>query len=53
MELKYKNIQINKNDVSIEDATKLIIQEKLTNKKLSKDLASVAAIWRERTRSYN
>ena len=47
MEVKYKNIQINKNDVAIEDATKLIIQEKLTNKKLSKDLSSVANIWRK------
>ncbi|PPR17216.1 MAG: Aerobic cobaltochelatase subunit CobT [Alphaproteobacteria bacterium MarineAlpha9_Bin3] len=47
MESKYKNIQINKNDVAIEDATKLIIQEKLTNKKLSKDLYKVADIWRK------
>ena len=47
MQSKYKNIQINKNDVAIEDATKLIIQEKLTNKKLSKDLYKVADIWRK------
>ena len=28
MEVKYKNVLINKNEVAIEDATKLIIQEK-------------------------
>ncbi len=46
MESKYKNIQINKNDVAIEDAAKLIIQEKLTNKKLSKDLHKIVDVWK-------
>ena len=51
MEGKYKNNQIekliNKNEVAIEDAVKLIIQEKLTNKKLSKSLLEVTDIWRK------
>ena len=46
MESKYKNIQINKNDVAIEDSAKLIIQEKLTNKKLSKDLHKIVDVWK-------
>jgi cobaltochelatase CobT len=51
MEGKYKDSQINKlmnkNEVAIEDAAKLIIQEKLTNKKLSKNLSEITKIWRK------
>ena len=51
MESKYKNNQIsklmNKNEVAIEDAAKLIIQEKLTNKNLSKNLSKLTDIWRK------
>ena len=50
MESKYKNNQANKlldrNEVSIEDAVKLIIQEKLTNKILSKTLLEITNTWR-------
>jgi cobaltochelatase CobT len=50
MESKYKNNHIskllNKNEIAIEDAVKLIIQEKLTNKKLSKNLLKITDIWR-------
>ena len=51
MEAKYKNNQINnlihRNEVAIEDAVKLIIQEKLTNKKLSKKLIAITNTWRK------
>ena len=51
MESKYKNNKVNKlinrNEVSIEDAAKLIIQEKLTDKTLSKDLLEITNIWRK------
>ena len=51
MEAKYKNNHINKlinrNEIAIEDAAKLIIQEKLTNKKLSKDLLDITNTWRK------
>ncbi|MDB9761851.1 cobaltochelatase subunit CobT [Alphaproteobacteria bacterium] len=51
MESKYKNNQVNKllnrNEVSIEDAAKLIIQEKLTDKILSKDLLDITNTWRK------
>jgi cobaltochelatase CobT len=51
MESKYKNNQANKlldrNEVSIEDAVKLIIQEKLTNKILSKTLLEITNTWRK------
>lgn len=51
MESKYKNNKVNKlinrNEVSIEDAAKLIIQEKLTDKTLSKDLLEITNTWRK------
>ena len=51
MESKYKknkvNKLINRNEVSIEDAAKLIIQEKLTDKTLSKDLLEITNTWRK------
>ncbi len=51
MESKYKDNQIknliNKNEVAIEDAAKLIIQEKLTEKQLSKELLEITNIWRK------
>ena len=51
MESKYKNHKVNKlidrNEVSIEDAAKLIIQEKLTDKTLSKDLLEITNTWRK------
>ena len=51
MESKYKNHKVNKlinrNEISIEDAAKLIIQEKLTDKTLSKDLLEITNIWRK------
>jgi len=51
IEAKYENSKIskliNRNEIAIEDAVQLIIQEKLTNKKLSKQLTEISNVWRK------
>ena len=48
---KYKNINLSKNikreEIAFEDAIKIIMQENLTNEKLSKDLNEIGNAWRD------